>query len=813
MTQSTGDDLIAGLAPHLSERARWVGDNHEAGEGEFILYWMHHAVRDHENPALDTALQLGRTLQRPVLVYQGLAGNHPHNNDRHHRFILEGAREAHAALDARGITAVFALSGSDGTDSPLRRLLDRAAVAVFEDYPAPPFPRWSGRLAKRCTTPVIAVDASCIVPMQAQRRRHARAFEFRRATSEEFAQRIPIAWPEAESPIGRYLGDLGFAPVALSESDLDALCAAAPIDHTVPPVPGTPGGSSHGYARWSRFKDQGLRRYDRERNDAAMAWPRGVSRMSPYLHHGQVSPWRIAREAWQLGGAGADKFLDELLIWRELAFNFCARTGDPERLAALPEWAQETLESHRHDQRPELVDPETLAASGSPDPLWNLAQDSLRLHGELHNNLRMTWAKALPFWRPDPEAALKALIDLNHRYALDGSDPNSYGGLLWALGLFDRPFDEQPVIGRLRSRSSAAHAKRLDTAAYRRRVTQPASGPPRRIAVIGAGVSGLAAARALHDQGHRVLVFEKSRGPGGRSATRRLDGVSFDHGAQYFKVRDPRFRRVVDAWVESGQVSPWRGKVGRVADGTVLEEPDRGLGFVGVPGMNAVGKALAAGLSVRHGTRVETLERDGPDWVLRSDTGETLGTFDALVVAVPAPQAAPLLAPVAPELADRAAGIVYAPTWAAMLEFDAPLGLSADGLLFDDAVLSWAARNGAKPQRTGETWVLHATPDWTRSHLDATPDAAIDSLQTRFRDALGLRDLPLRQAGAQRWLYGLVENPLPDEALWLATHRLAVCGDWCAGPRIESAFLSGQAAAGYLLRGLAAEWRESTPGQ
>ena len=134
----------------------------------------------------------------------------------------------------------------------------------------------------------------------------------------------------------------------------------------------------------------------------------------------------------------------------------------------------------------------------------------------------MTWAKAILNWRPTPQAALDTLIELNHRYALDGSDPNSYGGLLWAMGLFDRPFPEAPVTEKLRKRSTQSHARRLDAARYRAKVSRPTSGEPLQVAVIGAGISGLTAARSLQDQGHAVRVFEKSRGRGGRAATRRV---------------------------------------------------------------------------------------------------------------------------------------------------------------------------------------------------------------------------------------------------------------------------------------------------
>ena len=235
-------------------------------------------------------------------------------------------------------------------------------------------------------------------------------------------------------------GNYGFDAIDLANADIAELCAQCEIDHTISPVVHTPGGSSAGYARWEKFKGQGLKGYARLRNDATVEFPQGVSRLSAYLHHGHVSPFRIAREAALDGSKGAAKFLDELLIWRELAHNFCFWVDDPESLAALPAWARETLVRHAADERSAVYSWERLARGETGDRVWDLAQTSLLRHGELHNNVRMTWGKALLRWTGSPQDALRLLIDLNHRYALDGSDPSSYGGLLLCLGLFYRPF-------------------------------------------------------------------------------------------------------------------------------------------------------------------------------------------------------------------------------------------------------------------------------------------------------------------------------------------------------------------------------------
>lgn len=830
----TATDAAIPLPHHLAERVRPVSDVEPWPQGALVLYWMHHAVRGHENPALDTARHAAAALGLPLLVYQGLGGRHPFNADRHHAFILEGARDAHAELAAQGIRAVFHLpTDPAGGPSPLRTLAARAALVVTEDFPAPPFPAWTQRLAERIAAPVWRVDCACVVPMRLQPGRFKRAFELRRTNERAYGERIARSWPACDVDAEPYAGALPFTPLDFDTADIPALCAACAIDHSLPPVAHTRGGADAGYARWETFKAQGLSSYHRRRNDAAETWPRGVSRLSPYLHHGHVAVFRIAREAAAAGGEGAAKFLDELLVWRELAHNFCFFADDPEAWDSLPSWARETLDAHADDAREEVLDHERLARAASGDRLWDLAQRSLLAHGELHNNLRMTWAKAIPQWTESPRRALNELIDLNHRHALDGSDPNSYGGLLWTLGLFDRPFPpERPVTGSLRRRSTADHARRLDVDTYARRVQPPATGRRLRIAVIGAGLAGLAAARVLVDQGHEVVVFEKSRGRGGRAATRRVpqapDGeVAVDHGAQYFTVRDPRFARRVASWAERGVLAPWSGRFGAWRDGSVAPAGNADTRWVGVGGMSALGRMLAEGLDLRRSTRIAPPVRDGAGWALLSAADATdataervhLGHFDRVLVSAPAPQAAPLLA-AAPALAAQAAAVPMAPCWTVLLGFAASLDLNWDGLFVNEGPLGWVARDSAKPGRNqgrdqgrgGEAWVLHTTPEWTRAHLEATPDAVATVLLEAFAELLGTPLPALVWQQAHRWLYARAEQPLDAGCLWDGDLGIGACGDWCADGRIEGAWLSGEALAGRVLGAAAAASAEADPG-
>jgi len=329
--------------------------------------------------------------------------------------------------------------------------------------------------------------------------------------------------------------------------------------------------------------------------------------------------------------------------------------------------------------------------------------------------------------------------------------------------------------------------------------TSPAptgSHQPLDVAVIGAGLSGLACARSLSEAGNRVHVFDKARGPGGRMATRRDGELRFDHGAQYFTVRDPRFRRSVESWENDGLVTRWSGALAVLRDGQIKLKHDATERWVGVPGMSAVCRRLAADLDVTYGSRIVQLERRDNRWRLGTNDGADAGRFDAVVVSAPAPQTAALLAAPAAQLAARADEVEMAPCWAVMVSYSKALELGFDGAFVEDSPLGWIARNRSKPGRPPrEAWVLHASPEWSREHLELDQEIAAQWLTDAFRDAVG-HDLPSPTfLTAHRWRFALPENPLSDPCLFDPDLAIAACGDWAGGPRVEGAFLSGCAAA------------------
>lgn len=302
-----------------------------------------------------------------------------------------------------------------------------------------------------------------------------------------------------------------------------------------------------------------------------------------------------------------------------------------------------------------------------------------------------------------------------------------------------------------------------------------------KIGIIGAGLAGLTAARALAEAGHRVSLFDKARGPGGRMSTRRVDTAQgmafFDHGAQYFTVRDPAFAADVARWEAQGVAAHW---------------PAAGdNAWVGTPGMNAIIKAEAADHDVRWNWRIDQIKRDGDGW--RLVHAEGADDFDAVIVAVPAEQAAILLETIAPDWAQIAAATLSQPCWTVMAAFAEPVGY-ADDCLRDRHAIGWAARNSAKPGRSGpESWVIQGSPAWSAEHLEDDAEAVIAALLGDFADATGRLPETL-SVQAHRWRYAL-SGAAGRRALWDSKAKLGVSGDWLIGPRIESAWASGRALA------------------
>ncbi len=798
--------MLSHLPEHLRERC--LVSTADTNDGDYVLYWMRTAVRVDENPALDVARLLACKQGVPLLVYHAISEHYDYASDRHHTFMLEGARDVQQQFRDLDLDYAFHLATPQDRRPHLVTLAQQANCVVTELMPVDPPRRFVEALSNRVSTPIISVDTACVVPMTLVKKPFVRAFKYRSATKKQYAERLTRAWPTLDVVTERFpLEKLPFEPLEITSSSIPELVAQCEIDHAVAAVVDSRGGSQAGYERWNRFKEKGLRGYAKKRNNALVD---GVSRMSPYLHYGMVSPMRIARESAAIDNAGSEKYLDELLIWREMAYAFCFHRDDHDQWSAIPEWAQQTLENHAGDLRHEIYNWEQLARGETQDAFWNVAQKSLLRHGELHNNVRMTWGKALLDWLETPQQALQTIIDLNHRYALDGRDPASYGGILWCLGQFDRPFEPpQNILGTVRPRPTSQHASRLDTTKFLAKVNAPRHQPISRVAVIGAGISGLMAARTLQDHGLPVTVFEKSRGLGGRMATRRTDTAhaSFDHGSQYFRARDKRFQRYVDAWLQEGLIARWPDaslgddqQIVKMEAGKIEPLIDAEASYVGVPAMNSLCKHLAREIEIHKQKRVGEILQDGPGWDLLDDEGASLGQFDRVIVAIPAEQAALLLHREA-ELVKQIHDVGFQPCWSVMAGFEQPLTDQWVGAFPQASSLAWIARNSTKPGRNGafEHLVLHANADWSSEKEGSKPDAVAEELLLEFWRVSGIAPSAASDLNAHWWKYSTPTQRQTDGCYLNSTKTIAVCGDWAFNGRVEGAFLSGSAAAGRIL--------------
>ncbi len=322
----------------------------------------------------------------------------------------------------------------------------------------------------------------------------------------------------------------------------------------------------------------------------------------------------------------------------------------------------------------------------------------------------------------------------------------------------------------------------------------------RPIAIIGAGIAGLSCAVRLREAGVPVEVIEKSRSPGGRAGTCGGDGWQCDHGAQYFTARDPDFVAEVERWLAAGVVATWTPRLA-VFDGTRMHPRISGeKRFVARPGMSTLGRHLAAGLSLRENTRVTALAHDVEDWLLDTEEHGRLEPYSGVVVTVPAPQAAAMLASVASELAQVAADAPMHGCWALIARFDNDPQLDFDAAFVNHGALSWVARDSSKPGRPpGHTWLLHAPAD---TELGGESEAKRAHIAASMIDAFGELGAPSPDNWVlHRWRFAHSPDAPVIGAQWDPDARIGLAGDWLMGGRIEGAWLSGRKLAEHILAG------------
>lgn len=478
-------------------RIRTQNDKPVNAGGQYVLYWMTAARRTQFTFGLQRAVEAANTLGVPLLILEALRVDYPHASDRLHTFIIEGMRDnarACAGTRARYYPWIERTPGEGR--GLLAALAKRAALVVTDWYPAFFLGRMTAAAGARLAVRLEAVDGSGLIPVAAHGRAFPTARGYRGFMQRSLREHLG-AFPE-QDPLARL--ERGGAvvppevekrwPSASLPDDPARLVAALPIDHSVAAA-SMQGGAAAAGRLLREFLDQKLARYAGEANhpDADC-----TSRLSPYLHFGHMSAHEIfatlmtrerwtsrrlargapgAREGWWNVSPGAEQFLDQLVVWRELAFNGCEWTPGFHSFDTLPPWARATLDAHRGDPRPHVYSLDELEEARTHDDVWNAAQTELRETGWFHGYMRMVWGKKILEWSRQPEDALERMEALMDRYALDGRDPVSYLNYGWVLGRYDRPWFERPIFGTVRYMTSASAKRKLRMKAYLAKYARP----------------------------------------------------------------------------------------------------------------------------------------------------------------------------------------------------------------------------------------------------------------------------------------------------------------------------------------------------
>ncbi|HEY0995151.1 MAG TPA: deoxyribodipyrimidine photo-lyase [Gemmatimonadaceae bacterium] len=438
-------------------------------DGEFVLYWMQATQRLDENWALRFAILEADRLGRPLLIHHEPLPSAPYACDRFLLFELQGAREIAREAARRGLPYQLVLPRALGAPEAVVALAERALLVVTDRFPTAGVAERTARVAESAPCRVVAVDSAGIVPAASFPREEYAA----RTIRPKLAKLLDFSLAEVEEqPPARELPastwdslDVERLPVASLDDDaLRAEVARCDVDHDVAPV-ACAGGVIAARARLDAFLHDGLAGYAERRRHPDDE--EGSSRLSPWLHHGQIAPAEVARAVRAHGPAGeAAAFLDEMVTWRELALNCCTRNPRFASLAALPDWVHQTMRRHAGDRREPRYTLRQLERGETHDALWNAGQRELRATGRMHNVVRMLWGKSVLTWAPTYGDALRWLVHLNDRWALDGRDPSSYAGILWCFGKFDRPFAERPVWGTIRPMSLERARVKYDVKGY-----------------------------------------------------------------------------------------------------------------------------------------------------------------------------------------------------------------------------------------------------------------------------------------------------------------------------------------------------------
>lgn len=488
------------------DRIQKSNDEAVRKDGDYILYWMIANRRVHSNFSLDRAVEWAKELGKPILIFEALRVGYPWASVRFHRFVVQGMADNKAAADKAGVSYFPYLEPDHGKGSGLlKALAQKACVIITDDFPCFFLPQMVKAASGKVGVKMEAVDSNGIYPMRVTDRVFTKAFSFRNHLQKtltpylsEFPFRNPLelkGLPKADC-VPLSVTDR-WSPASEQQLLADPeVFQSFPIDQDVGPAV-IDGGSVAAEKQCDEFLKHRLHRYADDRNQPDDDPSSGLS---PYLHFGHSSAHQIfealvtdeewsvdqlrdvketkgSREGWWNMSPSAEAFLDELITWREIGYNCCALTDDFDQYESLPDFAKKTLEEHAGDERSYVYSYEEFRDAQTHDEIWNAAQNQLRTEGRMHNYLRMLWGKKILEWTPTPQEALEIMIDLNNRYAVDGRNPNSYSGIFWVLGRYDRAWGpEREIFGKIRFMSSDSTRRKLKLKGYLKRYGSKSAG-------------------------------------------------------------------------------------------------------------------------------------------------------------------------------------------------------------------------------------------------------------------------------------------------------------------------------------------------
>ncbi len=442
-----------------SLRVRPLNDHPIAKNGKHVLYWLQMTHRLEYNFALRYAIEQANELGLPLRVYHGLNENYPHASRRIDAFILQGVKELLHSFAAHSIPYGFYYA-KGRVKSILPQLIREAALVVSDDFPAFLAPHFNAKMAQVAKCKYVVVDSHTTIPMRCFDHEEFAAYTIRPKIQRLLSQAlIPFQLPRLENKKPMKWPDYFLKKNFNLEKEL----ASRKINQKIAPVHWK-GGEKPAQEQAEKFIAERLSNYERDRNAPEKD---ATSHLSPYLHFGMISPIDVARRVQKKRSIFSESFLEELIVRRDLAYNFCFHNPNYMRFEGLNDWSRQTLNAHRKDLRPYTYSLAQLEKAETHDPYWNAAQREMVLTGKMHGYMRMYWAKKILEWTPSPEKAFEYAIALNDTYELDGRDPNGYTGIAWAIGgKHDRAWNERPIFGKIRYMNDKGLERKFDMEPY-----------------------------------------------------------------------------------------------------------------------------------------------------------------------------------------------------------------------------------------------------------------------------------------------------------------------------------------------------------